>query len=340
MKKHLIRSTLFVTFATSLACLLSLSTSWAQSPFIAEQTDLDSTIQEVTQIQDRYTDWLLQIPGVVGTGITILPDGQYAIKILTRYQGVEKDLPESLEGVPVVVEEVGDIRALAFTGKFDPPDPVPTGVSVGNKNECAAGTNGAVVEKNGVSYFLSNNHVFARENNAAIGEDIVQPGRPDSVPQCDTNFPNHVADLSEFKKINYGFLSSNTIDAAIAQIQSGTLFTCKTACDYTPSDTTITASVGMNVKKCGRTTMETTGEVTGVNVTVFVGYSDGKSALFTRQTQFSDIAEPGDSGSLIVTNDDTNRPVALLFAGSATTTIGNPINDVLNNFNVSICNTP
>src|SRR5437763_14522821 len=54
MKRHLIRSTLFVTFATSLACLLSLSTSWAQSSFIAEQPDLDSTIQEVTQIQDRH----------------------------------------------------------------------------------------------------------------------------------------------------------------------------------------------------------------------------------------------------------------------------------------------
>jgi hypothetical protein len=336
MKRHLIRSTLFVTFATSLTCLLNLSTSWAQSPFIAERPDLDPTIQEILQIQDRYTDWLLQIPGVVGTATTILPDGQYAIKILTRYQGVEKDLPESLEGVPVVVEEVGDIRALAFTAKFDP---VPTGVSVGNKNECAAGTNGAVVKKNGVSYFLSNNHVFARENNAAIGEDIVQPGRPDSVPRCDTNFPNHVADLSEFKKINYEFSSSNTIDAAIAQIQSDTSFTCETACGYTPSNTTITASVGMNVKKCGRTTMETTGTVTGVNVTVFAGYSGGKSALFTRQTQFSDIAEPGDSGSLIVTNDD-NQPVALLFAGSATTTIGNPINDVLNNFNVSICSTP
>ena len=338
MKRRLIRSTLFVTFATSLACLLSLSTSWAQSPFIAEQLDLDldPMIQEVTQIQDRYTDWLLQIPGVVGTATTILPDGQYAIKILTRYLGVEKDLSESLEGVPVVVEEVGDISALAFTGKFDP---VPTGVSVGNKNECAAGTNGAVVQKNGVSYFLSNNHVFARENNAAIGEDIVQPGRLDSVPRCNTNFPNHVADLSEFEEINYGFFGFNTIDAAIARVRSDINFTCETACGYTPSNTPITASVGMNVKKCGRTTMRTTGKVTGVNVIVFVGYSGGKSALFTRQIQFSDIAESGDSGSLIVTNDGKNRPVALLFAGSATTTIGNPINDVLNNFNVSICST-
>jgi hypothetical protein len=38
----------------------------------------------------------------------------------------------------------------------------------------------------------------------------------------------------------------------------------------------------------------------------------------------------GDSGSLIVTNDSTcPQPVALLFAGSSTTTIGNPIGEVL-----------
>jgi hypothetical protein len=291
-------------------------------------------IQEVTQIQDRYTDWLLQIPGVVGTATTILPDGQYAVKILTRYLGMEKALPESLEDVPVVVEEVGEIRALRFTNKYNQ---VPTGVSVGNKNECAAGTNGAVVTKNEVSYFLSNNHVFARENRATIGEDIVQPGRLDSVPQCDTTYPNHVADLSQFRNISWGFLSSNEIDAAIARIRSGIRFTCETACGYTPSNTPATASVAMDVKKCGRTTELTSGTVTGVNVTVYVSYSSGKIARFVKQIQLSDISEPGDSGSLIVTDDGTNKPVALLFAGSATTTIGNPIREVTTAFGVTIC---
>src|SRR5207245_10126385 len=37
----------------------------------------------------------------------------------------------------------------------------------------------------------------------------------------------------------------------------------------------------------------------------------------------------GDSGSLIVTQD-TADPVALLFAGSGSDTVGNPISDVLN----------
>jgi hypothetical protein len=46
----------------------------------------------------------------------------------------------------------------------------------------------------------------------------------------------------------------------------------------------------------------------------------------------------GDSGSLIVTADGNNRPVALLFAGSSTHTLANPIDVVLNRFNVTIDN--
>jgi hypothetical protein len=43
----------------------------------------------------------------------------------------------------------------------------------------------------------------------------------------------------------------------------------------------------------------------------------------------STFSAGGDSGSLIVTNDANHNPVALLFAGSSTTTIGNPIGQVL-----------
>src|SRR5262245_62670461 len=43
----------------------------------------------------------------------------------------------------------------------------------------------------------------------------------------------------------------------------------------------------------------------------------------------STFSAGGDSGSLIVTNDTNHQPVALLFAGSSTTTIGNPIGEVL-----------
>ncbi len=47
----------------------------------------------------------------------------------------------------------------------------------------------------------------------------------------------------------------------------------------------------------------------------------------------------GDSGSLIVTKGllmGDRRPVGLLFAGTATTTIANPIDLVLNRFGIEI----
>src|SRR3989449_418183 len=44
----------------------------------------------------------------------------------------------------------------------------------------------------------------------------------------------------------------------------------------------------------------------------------------------------GDSGSLIVTDDQNRSPVGLLFAGSSTQTIANRIDLVLNNFGVHV----
>jgi PKD repeat protein len=44
----------------------------------------------------------------------------------------------------------------------------------------------------------------------------------------------------------------------------------------------------------------------------------------------------GDSGSLIVTDDENKNPVGLLFAGSDTHTIANPIGLVLDRFNVTV----
>ena len=43
----------------------------------------------------------------------------------------------------------------------------------------------------------------------------------------------------------------------------------------------------------------------------------------------STFSAGGDSGSLIVTNNASHNPVALLFAGSSSSTIGNPIGEVL-----------
>lgn len=303
-------------------------------------------INAVIAVQNRHTDALLAINGVVGTATTELPGGGYAIKVLTKFAGLEATLPKELEGVPVVVKKVGAIRALQFAGQ--PFNPVPAGVSGGNAELdlgqfgiCSSGTLGAVVTDGFRRFFLSNNHVLARVNRASLGEDIVHPGRAD-FDGCSLSQTTQVADLSAFREIRFirqgqgnSLDNPNRIDAAIAEIRPGVRFNPMTACGYTPNSIVQAATLGLMVKKCGRTTGLNAGIVTGINVTVDIDYSPNGFARFSGQIETTFMAEGGDSGSLLVAGSN-NRPVGLLFAGSDTDTFHNPIREVLAGLGVRI----
>jgi hypothetical protein len=108
----------------------------------------------------------------------------------------------------------------------------------------------------------------------------------------------------------------------------------------TISATTVAAYVGQPVKKAGRTTGLTRSTVSGLNATVSISYENecaGGSAFTKTYTgqiivknKASKFLASGDSGSLLVEDVATNpRAVGLLFAGSNTTAIANPINEVL-----------
>ncbi len=290
-----------------------------------------AAIVRVMDIQNRHTGDLMKMEGVVGTGTTLDANGNPAIRIMLKDAPAAGKIAPTIDGIPVVTEVTGEFTAFALTKQYRP---VPIGVSVGNDKECAAGTIGCVVIKNGEKYILSNNHVLARENLASIGEQIDQPGRYDT--RCKAS--SGVATLSDFVSINFG--GNNTVDCAIAKYTT-TNVTCSTPSGYYgfPGTTVISPSVGLAVKKVGRTTSLTTGTITAINVTVNVGYSRG-TATFTGQFQTSSrFTKSGDSGSLVVTNDASNNPVGLLFAGSnAGNAICNPIGTVLSRLNVSICN--
>ncbi len=95
--------------------------------------------------------------------------------------------------------------------------------------------------------------------------------------------------------------------------------------------------------KYGRTTGLTKGSIALLNVTVNVGYDSGV-ARFVDQIaiQPGSFSAGGDSGSLIVLNPkgkgsaDKRKAVGLLFAGSVLFTIANPIDAVLDRFEVTI----
>ena len=95
----------------------------------------------------------------------------------------------------------------------------------------------------------------------------------------------------------------------------------------------VEAAIDMNVKKSGRTTGFTEGIVHTLDATISVGYGT-KTAVFENQILTGDMSDPGDSGSLVV--DQSNRAVGLLFAGSTTVTVINPIAAVLSQLNITI----
>lgn len=219
--------------------------------------------------------------------------------------------------------------------------PIKLGTSGGNVNDitrafCCSGTLGSLVTKSGVQYILSNNHVLADTDAGTIGDAISQPGLVDSgcnVPASDT-----LANLSQFIP-----LGTSNVDAAIAATISGDVtITGEILAVGVPASSPTSPSVSGGVAKAGRTTGLTCASIGSVNTNVKVQYQakcgSGKkfTILYTNQVAInsSSFSAGGDSGSLIVTSD-TAQPVALLFAGSSTTTIGNPVSDVINALGVS-----
>ena len=237
---------------------------------------------------------------------------------------------------------------------------VKLGTSGGNvgdtsANHCCSGTLGSLLTRNGTLYVLSNNHVLARSDAGQVGDSISQPGIIET--NCQTAGTQTVANLSEFFNLETG--PTPKIDAALAQVLNGTvdsggniLLLGGTQTNGVPDDapphggTGITAAQALAaphnalVAKSGRTTGLTCSTIVATNVASSVDYyrhcadtTVGFTVSYTDLISVSgaDFSGSGDSGSLIVTQD-TADPVALLFGGSDTDSVGNPVGDVLADF--------
>ena len=305
-------------------------------------------IENAIAAQERHTAALMRIPGVVGTAVGLLSNGQAVVRVYLAQDNVP-GLPAVLDGVPVTRHVTGML--MAFSDPTTKARPAPVGFSVGHF-AITAGTIGARVVNPSLSVFLlSNNHVLANSNDASIGDPILQPGPFDGGVAAD-----QIGTLSAFKAIDFAG-GNNTIDAAIA-LSNATVLSNATPPDdgYGMPSAQIwndgnsdgvfdnkNALLNLPVQKYGRTTKLTHGTITGINATLSICYEALfifclKSATFVDQI----VIEPGqfsgggDSGSLIATDDLNLNPVALLFAGSETQTIANRIDMVLNHFGVRI----
>lgn len=327
-------------------------------------------IKAVMAIQDRYTADLMANPEVVGTATTLTDDGKPAILVMTKNpmqiddspavslkKSIAKGMiPATIEAIPVVVEVTGVIRPLAVIDhQVKQTPPIQLGTSGSWRYDlangyCCGGTLGSLVQIGTTKYVLSNYHVLLADivaggnNRVAVdGDPVTQPGLIDV--SCNANNAQNVATIAF---ANNRSLPNSNVDAALAQIISGMVREDGAILEVgTISKNTVAASLRQKVKKSGRTTGLTRSTVKGLNSTVSVTYDNecaGGTAFtktFTGQIILKNTASSflagGDSGSLMVEDKSTNpRAIGLLFAGSSTTAVANPIGQVLSYFGATM----
>ncbi len=222
--------------------------------------------------------------------------------------------------------------------------PVVAGIS-GGHFQITAGTIGCFCRSTRTTdnpaevYLLSNNHVFANVNQAALDDDIYQPGPADGGTPIQV-----VARLARFVPLELGGVQINHVDAAIARLMNGVAHTPQ-ICMIGAVAGVAVGTQGTAVKKHGRTSGFTEGVITDESYDALVGmdHSDPSVvAKFEDQIRI-EVVSPhsafglsGDSGSLVV--NSSNQAVGLYFAGppGGFYGIANPIANVLSALEIAI----
>lgn len=291
---------------------------------------------------------LLELPNVVGVGIGPkmrggMRSGETAVVVLVTQKLAQDELhaasivPPYIEGVATDIMEVGEIRFLGRTSLLRPACP---GVSIGHYN-VSAGTFGAVVydRKTTTPLILSNNHILAnvsngRDGRCSLGDPIYQPGKYDGGTSDDVigNLYRFVPLSYEEKgKSDHKRAAVNRVDAAVAKP------VCLEVIEPAVMDIgEITGiaqpEMNMKVRKSGRTSGVTSGRVRVMRTTLKVDMDDNRYAVFEDQVVTDMTSKPGDSGSLVVT--ENGEAVGLLFAGSNRSAVFNPIQNVMSELDV------
>ncbi|MDY7078110.1 MAG: hypothetical protein SXV54_14440 [Chloroflexota bacterium] len=328
-------------------------------------------VAQARQVKEAYIYDLLGKCNVVGVGLGYkisqgVNTGELGLVVSVARKADPSALaatdlvPQVLDGVKTDVVETGVLRAFDLGPRDRWRPVVPPGVSIGHYR-ITAGTFGCLVRRGEEAFILSNNHVLADTNEGQEGDAILQPGPTDGGTADD-----RVATLADYvpldfgtapaecpiaewsaKLLNYvaGALGSshrlqatkqtegvNRVDAALARPLTPDLVSNEIL--YIGAPTGVgEATLGTEVQKTGRTTGHTQGVITQIDATLRVNYN-GPTALFTGQLVAGAMSQPGDSGSAVLDMD--GRVVGLLFAGSDTTTILNPIDAVLAALNVEV----
>jgi len=278
------------------------------------------------------------------------------------------------DGIVTDVIEVGEVRALAPPGeeiayRHGRQRPAIGGISVGHLR-VTAGTLGSAVRDaaTGEPLILSNNHVLAntsagKDGRARVGDLILQPAMYDGGQQPDdvigtlkrfvpiylqapeVTCPRAVGVQRglnallqifvpdyrvEFRRIGR---RDNLVDAAVAEPEDPGAVSFDIM-GIGELQGTRQPEEGLRVRKSGRSSGLNEGRITVLDATIKVNMGDVGEALFTEQILTDPIANPGDSGSVLV--DDDNMVVGLLSAGSSRISVSGRIDHVFDLLEITV----
>jgi hypothetical protein len=348
----------------SIAMALLILTAFAFGAQLPEQalSHANPRVQEVMAVQEAVTQDLMSMPDVLGTAVGQDDSGELTILVYVNLEGKNpaasaRNIPKNLRGKSTTVEFTEPFHALkgkpggsskgskvSHTAKQA--TPIQLGTSGGwmydlANGYCCGGTLGSLIRIGNTQYILSNYHVFESDivsgGNGTVatdGDPVIQPGLIDV--SCSADNAQIVGTL-----VTKHSLPDSNVDASIAAVVPGMVSPDGIILEIgTISSQTVAASLNQAVKKSGRTTGLTRSKISGLNGIVSVAYDNecAGSAAFTKtftgqiiiSNRGSKFLAAGDSGSLMVEDVTTNpRAVGLLFAGSNSLAVANPIDEVL-----------
>jgi len=267
--------------------------------------------------------------GFVGIGHS---EAEGEVIVFVEDEQAKQRVPRSFNGYAVRTEVTGKIQALSTQvaeplarvspERRDEVRPLVGGISLSAwvstwvpEDDYYSGTLGMVTYDDKI---LSNAHVIAlepdTENFLDLGTAMIQPGSGDG-----GRSGAKVGELEAYIPIDFEPGAENYADAAIGSIDGGVDFSYGEQFgeggNYWIEGWT-GVSIGDTVRKSGRTTGVTTGQVINTNISVWIWYGDQK-AYFVDQIQVAQdnwsFAGAGDSGSAV---DKDGEFVGLVFAGT------------------------
>ncbi|NES81299.1 MAG: hypothetical protein F6K10_07745 [Moorea sp. SIO2B7] len=274
-------------------------------------------------------------PPAIGIHPTTKGGYKLAIDIAHKSDLKIKPYSKCIESLGTLAKGEVDIKITGNIYLFSRKRPLSIGISISHFDTLAqTGTLGCFVRKRGETdlCILSNNHILANENEASIGDVIVQPSiEYEGHPENDC-----IAYLEHFIPLEKD--CSNVIDAAIARLDNANVNNfCILKGFYDQGY--LESSDDITVFKFGQTTHLTCGRISRFGLDRIMPYKQDLICEFENLIAIEGIngesfSDFGDSGSLIFNRE--GYAIALVIGGSKKITYACPIDTVLYELDIEI----